>query len=77
MKVFICVGVNVHGSSNRNMETCTVSYSFTVAKARPVGDAQISVQQQQDVTKDFPRLVPKKGLFCVLGVETCSAKRKK
>lgn len=59
-----------------------LSYSLTAGKAKPVGDAQISVQQQEAATKDFPRLVPRlvprKELFCVLGVETqtCSAERK-
>lgn len=55
-----------------------VSYFLTVGKAKPVGEAQSSVQQQKAVTKDFPRLVPRKGLFCGLGEETqtCSAERK-
>lgn len=43
-----------------------VSYSLTAGKAKSVGDAQSSVQQQEAVAKDFPR----KGLFCVLGMET-------
>lgn len=76
--MFACIGVNVHASSNRNMKTRMVSYYLTADKAKPVGDAQSSVQQHEAVTKDFPRLVPRKGLFCVLGVETqtCSAERK-
>lgn len=55
-----------------------VYYSLTAGKAKPVGDAQSSVQQQEVVTKDFPRLAPRKGLFCVLGeeIQTCSAERK-
>lgn len=52
--VFTCVGVNVHGSSNRNMETRMVSYSLTIGKVRCLGDAQSSVQQRELSPKIFP-----------------------